>query len=162
MARRFLPLLFSSILIIIGCTENRDLMTTPSAVGGTNIPGTASMPLQYIVVPYAGPLAVSFPPRNEPVAFRGALNTKYQGMGAGQSSSFVNDEGSVVWIQEYLRYRVNGCSHSDAMTRVFRQLANPTDIAPVCGDQPAGTVNFPPRNESRAFRDELETRYRDV
>ena len=157
--RRSLLLLVSSALAIAACTRN--LPTSPSAIVG-DVPGTASMPLRFIVVPDAGPLAIAFPPRNEPVAFREALNTKYQGLGAGSSTSFVNAEGSVVWIQEYLRYRVNGCSHADAMTRVFRQLANPMDIAPVCGDQPPGTVNFPPRNESLAFRNELEVRYRDV
>jgi len=92
--------------------------------------------------------------------FREALNDKYRTRNEGVASSFVNAEGSVVWIQEYLRYRVNRCSHTDAMTRVFRQLVNQSDIASVCGEPAAGTIEFPPRDQSRAFRDELEVRYR--
>jgi hypothetical protein len=159
-ARRCLLWLVSSALVIAGCADGHRLPTSPSAAAAA-VPGTASMPIRFIAVPEAGSGAIAFPPRNEPVMFREALNTKYQGRGSGLSSSFVNAEGSVVWIQEYLRYRVNGCSHADAMTRVFQQLANPTNIAAVCGEQAAGTVTFPPRDQSRAFRDELEVRYRD-
>jgi hypothetical protein len=159
MARRSLPLLFAALVEVIGCT--RGLPTSPSLVG-SDVPAITSIPLRLIAVPQAGSGAIAFPARNEPVAFREALNTKYQGRGASLTSSYVNAEGSVVWIQEYLRYRVNACSHAEAMSRVFRQVANPMDITPVCGAEASGTINFPPRDESRAFRDELEVRYRDV
>ena len=36
-------------------------------------------------------------------------------------SSYVDNEGAVVWVLEYLRYRLNRCSHGDATTRVFQQ-----------------------------------------
>ena len=37
-------------------------------------------------------------------------------------SSFVNNEGAVVWVLEYLRYRLNGCNHGDATTKVLQQI----------------------------------------
>ena len=40
-------------------------------------------------------------------------------------------EGAVVWVLEYLRYRLNGCGHSDATTRVFQQILG-QGIQPVC------------------------------
>jgi hypothetical protein len=32
-------------------------------------------------------------------------------------------EGDVVWTQEYLRYRVNRCTHQQAQQKVFQQVA---------------------------------------
>ena len=36
--------------------------------------------------------------------------------------TFVDNEGDVVWIQEYLRLRVNGAGHSNAANQVFAQI----------------------------------------
>ena len=56
----------------------------------------------------AAPIVVNFPPRNESLDFRNQLETKYRdGLHAALTSTFVDLEGSVVWMQEYLRYRVN-------------------------------------------------------
>lgn len=105
-------------------------------------------------VPFA-----AFPPRNEPFAFRQDLEAKYRdGLRRSPTSTFVDLEGDIVWIQEYLRYRVGGCSHADAESRVFAQISG-GGVQPVCSSTESP---FPPRNEPFAFRQDLETRYRDV
>jgi matrixin len=109
----------------------------------------------------AGPGTVSFPPRNESLDFRLKLEAKYRdGLGRGASQTAVDSEGDIVWTSEYERYRVNLCSHADALARVLAEI----DGAPapdVCGAAPTGSVQFPPRNEALAFRLALESKYRD-
>lgn len=106
--------------------------------------------------------AVTFPPRNEPLLFRQALEVKYRdGLRRPANSSFVDVEGDIVWTSEYLRYRVNRCSHAEAVDRVMRMIDNPSVIPPVCGEAPPGPVEFPPRNEPLNFRNQLEVKYRD-
>jgi hypothetical protein len=105
---------------------------------------------------------VAFPPRNEPFEFRRALENTYRvDLGRGPAPTYVDLEGDIVWTQEYLRYRVNGCDHETATSRVLQQIGG-GGIGPVCGDAPAGVVAFPPRNEPYAFRLQLETVYRDA
>lgn len=107
----------------------------------------------------AGPLDVTFPPRNEPSLFRTALEAKYRdGLRRPGTSTYVDQEGTVVWTQEYLRYRVNMCPHADAVLRVFRQIDG-GGIQPTCGS--GSTATFPPRNEPFDFMVQLEAKYRD-
>src|SRR4051794_33738334 len=62
------------------------------------------------------PLDLNFPPRNEPFDFRKTLETQYQNvLRRGATSTFVDTEGDIVWTEEYLRYRVNGCDHPTAI-----------------------------------------------
>ena len=76
--------------------------------------------------------AIPFPPRNEGLDFMNALEGKYRDdLHRGAGSSVVNGEGSVVWVLEYLRYRLNGCGHGDAATKVFMQIRG-QGIQPVC------------------------------
>jgi hypothetical protein len=104
---------------------------------------------------------VAFPPRNESFEFRQELERKYRdGLRRTATSTFADVEGDVVWTQEYLRYRTNLCGHQEAVQRVLQQIDGGA-AAPVCGDAPAGLVAFPPRDESFAFRQELERKYRD-
>jgi hypothetical protein len=71
----------------------------------------------------APPGAVQFPPRNEALDFRTQLEAKYRdGLKRGPTSTSVDVEGDVVWTQEYLRYRVNGCGHAIAVQNVFVQI----------------------------------------
>lgn len=75
---------------------------------------------------------VLFPPRNEPFDFRQQLEAKYRdGLHRTASSTFVDIEGTIVWTQEYLRYRLNACNHADAATRVFQQIDG-AGIQPDC------------------------------
>jgi hypothetical protein len=76
--------------------------------------------------------AIPFPPRNEGRDFMNALEVKYRDdLLRGAGSSFVDTEGSVVWVLEYLRYRLNGCGHGDATAKVFMQIRG-QGIQPVC------------------------------
>jgi len=107
----------------------------------------------------SGPADVTFPPRNEPFLFRTNLETKYRdGLRRQATTSFVDIEGTIVWTQEYLRYRVNQCSHAEAVARVMRQIDG-FGVQAVCGS--TSTTAFPPRNEPFDFRSQLEQKYRD-
>src|SRR5689334_19629514 len=58
----------------------------------------------------SGPMDVLFPGRQDSFQFRNDLEAKYQtALGRGSASTPVDREGDVVWTQEYIRYRVNGC-----------------------------------------------------
>lgn len=105
---------------------------------------------------------VNFPPRDQAFAFRQELEATYRDvLRRPATSSFVDVEGDIVWTTEYLRYRVNGCSHADAISRVQAQIQGGA-AQPVCAAFTGTTVGFPPRNEPFAFRTELERVYRDV
>lgn len=65
---------------------------------------------------------IAFPPRTDAFDFRRQLETKYQQTGRGASESAVDAEGGVIWTQEYLRYRVNSCDHTTAVSKVFTQI----------------------------------------
>ena len=76
--------------------------------------------------------AFPFPPRHEGVQFMIALNDKYRASARPPSaSSFVDNEGAAVWVLEYFRYRLTGCTHGDAVTRVFQQILG-QGIQPLC------------------------------
>jgi len=124
--------------------------------------GTSALRRTYAAAASAGTRgAIAFPPRNEPFAFRQELEAKYRdGLGRSPSSTYVDLEGDIVWTQEYVRYRVNGCDHPTAVQKVFDQIDG-RGVSPVCGDAAAGPIAFPPRNEPYAFRLELEAKYRD-
>lgn len=109
----------------------------------------------------SGPTAMPSPPRNEPVDFRNQLETKYQtGLNRSASTTAVDREGEVIWIQEYIRYRVSGCDHGTAVQRVMTQIDSGA-AGPDCGSTPTGAaaVPFPSRAEVVAFRQLLEARY---
>lgn len=104
---------------------------------------------------------VSFPPRNEPNDFFTQLAALYRDvLRAAPVATFVDPEGTVVWLSEYARYRVGLCDHATAATRVFSQIDN-TGVFGVCALTPAGPIPFPPRNEGLVFMNELDAKYRD-
>ena len=76
--------------------------------------------------------AIPFPPRNEGLLFMNQLDATYRdALRRSQGTTAVNNEGTVVWTLEYLRYRLNGCNHADASTKVFQQIRG-QGIQPVC------------------------------
>lgn len=94
-----------------------------SAIDGTGVYGVCAL------TP-AGP--IPFPPRNEGLVFMLELQAKYRdSLRAPAGSSYIDNEGAVVWVLEYLRYRLNGCGHGDATTKVFMQIRG-QGIQPVC------------------------------
>jgi hypothetical protein len=61
-----------------------------------------------------------------------------------------------VWVQEYLRYRLNVCSHEQAIERVRIQIASGGGPG-VCGTPASRSViEFPPRDQTYGFRLQLE------
>jgi hypothetical protein len=105
---------------------------------------------------------INFPPRNETYDFRNWLESEYStALGRPAGLSYSDVEGSVVWVQEYLRYRLNMCSHEQAVERVRIQIAG-GGIPGVCGTPPSTTIiAFPPRDQTYGFRLQLEDFYKN-
>lgn len=112
----------------------------------------------------SGPTAMPSPARNETVDFRNQLETKYQtGLNRSASITAVDREGEVIWIQEYIRYRVSGCDHGTSVQRVMSQIDGGAAGAD-CGGTPTGAVAvlFPSRADVVTLRQQLETRYQQM
>ena len=107
----------------------------------------------------SGPMDVLFPSRADSLQFRNQLENKYQtGLGRSPSMTSVDPEGEVVWTQEYIRYRVNGCDHPTAVQRVMTQIdGNPP--GGICAENRDFVILFPPRDHTMDFRRQLETKY---
>jgi len=124
--------------------------TSPSAIDGTSTIA--------FVGGVSGPMDVLFPPRNESFVFRNDLETKYQSMGRPLTQTYVDREGEIVWMQEYIRYRVNGCDHNTAIQRVLTQIDG-GQAGGICGAPPDGQILFPSRADSLDMRRVLEAKY---
>jgi hypothetical protein len=110
----------------------------------------------------AGPMDVLFPNRAEAFQFRNDLEAKYQtGLNRSASFTYVDREGDVVWTQEYIRYRVNGCDHATAAARVLAIIDGQPPAA-ICADNRDFVIVFPPRNEILDFRRQLEAKYQQM
>ena len=139
------------------CSRDSERTVASTPTGPTALAVTAGEPTGLGGV--SGPSVVSFPARNEALEFRNQLETKYQvGLNRSASSSAVDREGEVVWLGEYVRYRVNGCDHGTAVQRVIGQIDGAAAGA-VCGAEPSGAIAFPSRSDVLAFRQSLEARY---
>ena len=74
----------------------------------------------------------AFPPRDQTLEFRIELEQVYRvDLGRSPGQTAVDIEGNAVWIQEYLRYRLHGCTHAQASTKVMLQIEG-HGIQPVC------------------------------
>lgn len=118
---------------------------------------------EHIANPVRFPLwqgMVVFPPRNEPNTFFADLQRLYRDeLRRPQSAiSYVDPEGQNVWLTEYFRFWLNGCSHEDASSRTLEEIATGATLPP-CG---AERFDFPPRNLPNEFQGRLEAAYRDV
>jgi hypothetical protein len=139
------------------CAPDRDVTssampTAPSAFAPDGA-GTA----------VARPAIVNFPGREDAVDFRRQLETKYAtGLGRPPAQVYVDMEGEVVWIEEYDRYRVNGCDHTTATQYVLTQVDGAAP-SPVCSVRYfPETAIYPPRNEVVDFRRQLGTKYQSM
>lgn len=147
------------VVVAVGCSKSPErataaVPTAPSAQAATTADRT---PMG--VGGVSGPMDVLFPSRGDSFEFRNQLEAKYQtGLNRSASTTAVDREGEVVWTQEYIRYRVNGCDHAAALARVSAQIdGNPAGA--ICAQNPGGLVLFPPRGETLAFRQALELKY---
>jgi hypothetical protein len=173
--------LLATLVVLVSCSDGQQRHaqspTSPSAAadaatsdtaGGTISTSSADPEISsrfpaspWLKGPGNSSEAVDFPRRDETFLFRQQLEVTYRdALRRSATSGFVDIEGAIVWTAEYLRYRVNGCGHQDAITRVTAQIQG-RGLPPVCADFTGTTVNFPPRNEPFAFRQELERIYRD-
>ena len=173
MTRRLRLALVAALISVAGCTSSTadnptaPTATSPEAASSVAITAAPSPPAgaaatstrsAAALAAVSGPTAVTFPPRDQALRFRQDLEADYRDiLRRGSSQSFVDIEGTIVWTQEYLRYRVNGCGHADGVARVMAQIDGSTNTA-TCSSQ---STPFPPRNEPFAFRQSLEARYRD-
>lgn len=141
----------SVVLAMTGCSDGSRsslaMPTAPSAITDSPSQGILS----------SGTFALRpFPGREFAYRFRTEnLEPAYRAMGRGRFPTFVDPEGSVIWVGEYLRYRAGQCSHTEAFSRVNTQI-NGGAVPPPCGqnEQP-----FPGREEALRFRRELEAVY---
>ena len=157
---RHLTLLLCTITLIAGCSRSpeRSSAVSPTAPSAAE-PGSLLGPTSVAPGGVSGKFDVSFPPRNESFDFRNQLETKYAtGLGRAAAPTYVDREGEVVWTQEYMRYRTNGCDHATAMQRVNAQIDG-QPAGGVCGAPPEGLIAFPPRTDSFDFRRQLEGKY---
>ena len=117
---------------------------------------------QAVGLPDVHTLDIPFPARDQTFGFFQALEDEYRDtLGRKQANQgFVDAEGSAVWFPEWLRYVLNLCTPDEAANRVLMQIRG-QGIQPVCGDAPAGVINFPPRDQSLAFLSILDNFYRD-
>jgi hypothetical protein len=147
------------LLASVACSNPDRDRRTAGAAGPTGV-SVIDSPMATVGV--SGPMDVKFPSRAETFEFRNQLETKYQtGLNRSASSTFVDREGEVVWLQEYIRYRVNGCDHTTAIQRVMAQIDGGAPGG-ICAENRDFVVVFPPRNETMDFRRQLETKYQSM
>ena len=126
-------------VVAAACGKSNDsrMLTSPSALTAAE---TASVPRgsresRIADLDNAGwnyGLAINFPGREAAYDFRLQLEQKYRDeLRRTPITSFVDIEGTIVWTQEYLRYRLNRCNHGDATTKVFQQIRG-QGIQPTC------------------------------
>jgi len=157
---RYLTGVVILIATMVGCSRGPDRTvaaspTSPSAA----LAGESTITF---IGGVSGPMDVLFPGRGDSFQFRNELETKYQtGLNRSATGTYVDREGEVVWTQEYIRYRVNGCDHATAVSRVMTQIDGGA-AGGICTAPPAGLVIFPSRADSLQFRRELETKYQQM
>ena len=163
-----LLLLACVLLVSAACVGNDKTVNSlaPTSVGvsapGTDATGSAVpfhilQPLEFAT---AQDDPIPFPPRNEAYLFFQDLQALYRDeLRRPQTSTSVDAEGQTVWLSEYFRFVVNGCTHERASAQTLSEIT--TGVAlPSCN---SGSVSFfPPRNLPGEFQNQLEATYREV
>jgi hypothetical protein len=159
-------LLLALMLNVSACGAEKGSPTAPSsalrkdssspAASGALVPFHILHPVEFQM----SQGLVIFPPRTEPNAFFQDLQALYRGvLGRPQTApTYVDPEGQNVWLTEYFRFYLNGCSHVDAMSRTLTEVTTGGSL-PTCGSE---TLTFPPRNLPNEFQNRLEATYRDA
>ena len=149
------------VAMMNGTIGNLDSLTVDDIAGIQELYGTPGGGPDGGTAGGSSGATINFPARNETYDFRNWLETTYaQNLGRPAGLSYSDVEGSVVWVQEYLRYRLNTCSHGEAVERVRIQIAG-GGVPGVCGTPASSSViAFPPRDQTYGFRLLLEEYYR--
>ena len=101
-----------------------------------------------------------FPPRNEPNDFYHPLKAVYRDRArVPRSTTYLDAEGTVMWLTEYARYRVGECGHAAHANTLSTDRRRWWYVC-LRGDA-GGSIPFPPRKEGLQFMKELERPYRD-
>lgn len=109
------------------------------------------------------PMDYTFTSSQDANQFFVQLETKYQA-GLGRSSSaqtYVDLEGVVVWIQEYVRHRANGCDHATSSQRVLAQIDG-GPVATACATVAAGQFLVGTRSDVVEFFRTLDAKYQQM
>ena len=108
------------------------------------------------------PAVIALPRSPEAIDFRAQLENKYRGMGRTPAEVYVDHEGDAVWINEYYRYRINGCDHNTAMQYVKLQIDSGV-APPVCSASffPENAV-YPSREHMVDARRQLGRKYQSM
>jgi hypothetical protein len=148
------------LAVTVSCSRGNDrpvadVPTAPSAVTTNAVPISGGG--------VSGPMDVSFPPQQEAYRFFGDLENKYQNglRRSATQQTYVDLEGVIVWIQEYVRYRASGCDHATASQRVLSQIDGARALGD-CAVVPAGTFPVGTRSEVVDMRRSLETKYQQM
>ena len=165
-------LLLALMLGVSACADQKNNPTAPSSLvpdgpspaifapTSGNAESGDKVPF-HILHPVLFPMSqalVTFPPRNEPNVFFQNLQALYRDtLRRTQTGTFVDSEGQNVWLTEYFRFYLNGCSHEDATSRTLQEIRSGA-TQPVCG---AENLTFPPRNLPNDFQNRLQAAYRD-
>jgi hypothetical protein len=145
------------LFLVAGCSDHEAI--SPTGPSGISRPTSqAGLQLASSAPPTSGPLAF-IPDRAESYQFRLQLEEVYRSLGYPLITTYVDPEGSVIWITEYAKYRTQGCSSQESTAKVNFIIDNLNSPAPPgCG----GSAGFPERPDSFVFRTEfLEPKYRD-
>jgi hypothetical protein len=82
--------------------------------------------------PTGAPGNVTFPPPDDATDFYNQLIAVHgRALRAAPPATYVDSENAVIWVREYLRYRLNNCNHTDATDKVLQQIRG-LGIQPVC------------------------------
>jgi hypothetical protein len=132
--------------------------TASATRDGTQVPFHLLHPVQFPMEQGV----VAFPPRNEPNAFYNDLQALYRDYlkRSMTAMSYVDPEGENVWLTEYFRFYLNGCSHAEAMSRTIAEIRT-GGTQPVCGGE-SQSLAFPPRNLPYEFQTLLESTYHEI
>src|SRR5262245_29232717 len=83
-----------------------------------------------VIAPACGAVSgsqVVFPPFQDSLDFRQRLEAKYRdGLRRSPTTSFVDAEGAIVWLQAYLRYRIFACDDAAARAAVRTMIRGGT------------------------------------
>jgi hypothetical protein len=133
---------------------------SPRSLGGSPTAPSALSSSAFVdpAAARVGTMAAALPSPEDALAFRQVLEAFFQARGVAPTVTFVNAEGVIVWTLEYVRYRSSGCSQAEAIDKVFTQIDRRGVPAP-CGSP---TESLPPLDESQAFRQQLEVKYREL
>jgi hypothetical protein len=97
------------------------------------------------------------PGLEETAAFRTLLERTYRtDLHRAESATRLDARTATLWTRRYLRYRLHGCNHAVALTKIFEQV-NGGGAQALCA-RPADAI-FPPRDETVDFRRQLDAKY---